>query len=527
VRVIAAFVAAGAAANLAAAGRPDRWGRLAAAVDGGHLLRPHLLLLALILLVLARGLAGRRRAAHQLLFGMLAIDLLTSFREYRLRAVALLAALVVLALLRDRFATRPDPQRVRRAAEVAAVVSVLALVYGAGSVTLANHPVSSTRHAVVAGLTAEPVRDFRYAVLLSLLAGGGLLVALVLLLAPAPPPPPGDRRERAEVAALVATTTGDTLAPFALRADKAYVFSPDRRAAIGYRVLLGTAVAGGDPVGAPDAHEAAVAAYLSECARRGWRPAVLGAGERAAALWRARGLRGVGIGDEAVIDVARFRLGGRRMRNVRQAVRRTHNAGITVAVADSTDRLAPVVADWLRGGRERGFAMNLDGLTVPRPDCLLLVASDAAGEPVAFARFALCRDALTLDVAPRRRDAPNGVVERLVVAAVEVARERGLGQVSLNFAAFRPLYEARQRTAVERAGAGLLRFFDRWVELEPLFRFTAKFRPGWRPRAVLLPSWFQVGWVLAAMVGLEFALPYARRRPPPDLPTELAPDLVR
>src|SRR5439155_12424904 len=168
----------------------------------------------------------------------------------------------------------------------------------------------------------------------------------------------------------------DSLAPFATRRDKAYVFSPDGAAAVGYRVLFGTAIAGGDPVGAAAAKPAAIAAFLDTCAGNGWRPAVLGASAEAALSWRRQGLRhAVTIGDEAILDVAAFSLASRRMRNVRQAVRRTHNAGIGVRLgpldAALAARLAPVLADWLHGGAERGFAMTLDHLLVPRSDCLV------------------------------------------------------------------------------------------------------------------------------------------------------------
>src|SRR3954471_21768010 len=79
---------------------------------------------------------------------------------------------------------------------------------------------------------------------------------------PRRPPPPGDIDDRRHVWALVDSTSGDTLAPFVLRTDKAYVLSPDRRAAVAYRVRLGTAVASGDPVGEPASYAAAVESFV-------------------------------------------------------------------------------------------------------------------------------------------------------------------------------------------------------------------------------------------------------------------------
>jgi lysylphosphatidylglycerol synthetase-like protein (DUF2156 family) len=320
-------------------------------------------------------------------------------------------------------------------------------------------------------------------------------------------PPPSDAAERARVAALVAHPDADSLAPFATRADKSYALSPDGWAAIGYRVLWGTALAGGDPVGSRAAADAAIEAFLDTCARNGWRPAVLGASDAARERWRAHGLtRGVVIGDEAILDVASFSLASRRMRNVRQAVQRTHNAGLTVHIGPyEPDQLAPVLMDWLHGKPERGFAMNLDRLLEPRPDCLLAVATDRHGVPQAFARFAPCAAGrvLTLDVAPRRADAPNGVVERLIVDVLEYGRAHGVAELSLNFAGFRRVYEGTGPAT--RVAATLAHVLDGWIELGPLYRFTAKFHPAWRPRSVLLRSWLDVGRVAAAALRAEFA----------------------
>ena len=81
----------------------------------------------------------------------------------------------------------------------------------------------------------------------------------------------------------------------------------------------------------PHAREAAIDAFLAESERNGWRTTVLGAGEELTDLWRARGMRGLCIGREVVLDVATFSMKGREFRNVRQAVSRATNAGVTTS----------------------------------------------------------------------------------------------------------------------------------------------------------------------------------------------------
>jgi lysyl-tRNA synthetase class 2 len=248
---------------------------------------------------------------------------------------------------------------------------------------------------------------------------------------------------------------------------------------------------------------------------------VLGASETTVGAWRALGLRGLEIGDEAVLDPADFTLSSRRMRNVRQAVSRSANAGIDIHIgafdAATADELGLVLQDWLGGRKLRGFSMNLDQVLSPHPDVVIATARSADGELVAFARFLRGADGqvLTLDVAPRRRDAPNGTVERLVVAVVEHARSLGVREVSLNFAGLRRVLESDAASA--RVAMALARGLDRWIDVRRLYQFSAKFQPAWRTRSLLMGSWLAVG-TAAFLAELRPTTPPGPENGPTDAP---------
>ncbi|HEX6501372.1 MAG TPA: phosphatidylglycerol lysyltransferase domain-containing protein [Micromonosporaceae bacterium] len=490
-------------------------------VTGFHGDRVHALLGGAALVVLARGLAARRVVAYWLLVTVVTIALLDAYPRHPMRFAGALAVLALCGYVRSCFPARPDPGQLRRAAVVGVVVLVTVAVTGVWLVATSREPTADVERSVLSGLLVTPPPPVPAGTpgdVLMLIAGAGLIVVVARVLAPALPPEPGTRAQRAVVADLAAEDP-DSLAPFATRADRCYVFSPDGRAAIGYRVLFGTALAGGDPVGRAESGEQAVAEFVQHCVRHGWRPAVLAAGPGWVPVWQRHGLRGLTIGDEAILDLDTFSLATRRMRNVRQAVARSRRAGVRVGIATLDDELAaelrPVVADWLGDRRERGFSMNLDAILTPRPDCVIAVARDAAGRPVGFARVAICGggETYTLDVAPRRRDAPNGVVERLIVETARYARDRGASEMSLNFAGLRTIFESPRLAA--RTAAVLLRVLDPWIEVRSLYRFTAKFRPAWRPRYLLLTSWWAIAWVGAAALYAELGRPAATgtRRP--------------
>lgn len=545
----AALVLAAAATlfGYAAASGPPSWlTRTVIVITGTSPSGGHAVHLGLTFLLLGRGLYMRRLMALYLTSAAVAwttaMSLITWDQPWRLLPMAAFAWALWGA--RMRFTAVPDAARVRTALHMLLGFGIVALVVGGGGIFLQRDRLSSSLTPVGLGrelldgltgnsepMTIEGRSWFLHG--LSLLGGVTLLLVLTCLLAPARAPLPGTDTERDRVRRLVQHPDSDTLAPFALRHDKSYVFSPDGRAAIGYRVFLGTAVVGGDPLGAADAREAAVVEFLALCRRQGWRPTVLGAREELMPLWKAHGIRrGIEIGDEVMLDVAGFSLEGRSIRNVRQAVRRTHKTGITTRVLRETaldgeeaDQLLGIHQRWLKGHAEHGFAMNLDAITSARhPDALLIVAYAADGRAVGFQRYHPVGGdqasghptALSLDVMPRDPQSPNGVNERLIVDLIAWAHDRGIGEISLNFAAFRPIMDAgTERTLFQGAAYRAIHLLDPWIMLESLYRFNAKFRPGWQPRSVMFRSWGEVGWLAASALAMEFSLPLDRRRVAP------------
>jgi lysylphosphatidylglycerol synthetase-like protein (DUF2156 family) len=456
------------------------------------------LLLALILMVLSYGLMRRRQVAFYvtLILAALGAVMLSSTAWTIVMTLFSLA----LALCRNAFYISAQAERLRTALKSGLIVLAIGVLY-----------IQLAHYLPIPVLWVTP---------LALLAS---LIVLVIALRSAPAPKPANALERARAQRLLQSADSDTLAPFALRHDKAYVFSPDGRAAIGYRVLLGVAVAGGDPVGDCTSFNAAVNAFIALCQKKGWEPAALGVRADHAFMWQRHRLNVISIGDEVLLDIDAFTLVGRRMLNVRQTVAHTKKVGVTTEVwregdlsADLRAQLEDLSKRWLSGQKEHGFSMILDGLlNGAHPDCTLIVARDKDGCPVGFQRYVSCRagKALSLDVMRRDRQGPSGLNERMIVGLIEHARLRGVQQISLNFAAFRPLLDAgAQRRGLQKIAYQSLHLLDPFIQVESLYRFNAKFHPSFVERTVVLPSWVMFPAAVASLLGLEFALPYDRSR---------------
>ena len=145
---------------------------------------------------------------------------------------------------------------------------------------------------------------------------------------------------------------------------------------------------------------------------------------------------------------------------------------------------------WRGSPTERGFSMALGRLGDPADgQCVMLECADADGVPRALLSFVPWGpDGLSLDLMRRDRDSENGLIEFMVIELIERAHEVGVGQISLNFAMFRSVFERGARLGagpVLRVWRSLLTFFSRWWQIESLYRANAKYRPIWEPRYLL------------------------------------------
>ncbi|MFC8718541.1 phosphatidylglycerol lysyltransferase domain-containing protein [Kitasatospora sp. NPDC057198] len=289
----------------------------------------------------------------------------------------------------------------------------------------------------------------------------------------------------------------DSLGYFALRRDKAVVFSPSGKAAIAYRVVGGVTLASGDPIGDPEAWPGAIDAWLAEAREHAWVPAVMGASEEAGVIYARHGMDALELGDEAIVELDEFSLDGRAMRVVRQAYNRVKRAGYTVRIRRHGDipesEMAELVAKadhWRDGATERGFSMALGRLgDAGDGRCVMLECFDGDGVLRALLSFVPWGGhGLSLDLMRRDRDSENGLMEFMVIELLQRAQEVELERVSLNFAMFRSVFERGSKLGagpVLRLWRSVLGFFSRWWQIESLYRANAKYRPIWEPRYLL------------------------------------------
>ncbi len=304
-------------------------------------------------------------------------------------------------------------------------------------------------------------------------------------------PGPSSRRAAAE---LVRAHGTDTLSFFKLRADKHYFFGDDGRAFVGYRIENGVLLLSGDPVGPEVAFRPLLAEVQAFARARGLKLGVVGASARLCPLYEELGLKTIYLGDEALLDLEQFSLEGRPIRKVRQSVSRLSKAGYAAELlgvagldAETGRAVEGVLERGREGAPERGFSMAMDSIDGPHGDQTLILLARDESDPTRPVRgvlhFVPCYGRAAMSLSFMRRDpgTPNGLTEFMVVKAVELLRERGIEEISLNFAAFAKWIHSPEKRS-ERVLGKIVTLGNRFFQIESLYRFNAKFFPRWEPR---------------------------------------------
>ena len=487
------------------------------------------IIIGLLLLMLSYGLRRRKHRAWQEVMALLIISALISLAHaiylvghHRDTAIGVGIGFVILALLiiagvyfRTEFYAVGDPRTRWRA--LTALIGLFAadLIIGVGYLSgpadlSVSHSFADRLQTALYGLVGVggPVPfashdihgDFFY-LLMGALGFVTVVVSAFLFLRPARPEGRLSASDATQIRGLLDRHgAADSLGYFALRNDKSVIWSATKKSCIGYRVVSGVMLAGGDPLGDKEAWPGAIDAFLDMAARHAWIPAVIGCSERGAEIWCRKGeLTALELGDEAVVQVADFSLQGRAMRNVRQMVTRVDRAGYVAEVRrvgdvppDEIARLVRRADSWRGNPTERGFSMALGRIGGPGDERCVIATAVQDGELRALLHFVPWgTDGLSLDLMRRDRSAQPGLNDFMIVETIRAASGLGVARISLNFAAFRAALERGERIGagpITRAWRRILVFLSRWFQIESLYKFNAKFAPAWVPRFMVFTS---------------------------------------
>lgn len=482
----------------------------------------------ILLIIIARGLSRRKARARNFAIAALALNVISDiFRIHRHPIQITISAilLILLIIVRSEFYAVSDPTtkfapiRALFIGVVLVISSGMAMIYFRHGKDLVGNPsIKNILLTVIEGMIgiSGPVEFKSEAISntvdISLAAMGifTLIVPLWLFFRRIAPIPKMSEEDISGVLDLINHDQDqDSLGYFATRADKSVIWSNNKKAGVAYRVQGGVMLASGDPFGEYSLWGEAIENFLEVAKEHAWTPAVMGASDAGGEVWVERAdMLAIDIGDEAVIKVEDFTLEGRPMANVRQMVNRIKRKGYSTRTARLSElsneeivKLRKLAKEWRYGVAERGFSMSMDRFAESKDSNCLITIAEIEEQIKGFLYFVPWGDhRVSLDRMQRERGTDPGLNELMITETAEYSKTHGITHISLNFAAFRSLFERADKISagpITRGTRNLIRFFSNWFQVESLYRFNAKFQPEWQTRYVLYPKASdlpKVGW---------------------------------
>jgi phosphatidylglycerol lysyltransferase len=292
---------------------------------------------------------------------------------------------------------------------------------------------------------------------------------------------------------------------------KSYFFSRSGRCVIAYAVANNVAISLGDPVGPETEIEATTQKFLELCKDKRWSVAFYRTSVNFLPIYESLRLQKMKIGEDAIVNVSEFSLEGRSKRDIRSKARHYRQLGIEVV--EYPPPLSPrilselnvVEEQWLKapGRRERTFAVGHFDKDYLRSTPVLAVV-DRNQKILAFINvISTDQNEIAGDLIRRGGDAPNGIMDYLLLNLIHYACDRGYRRVSLGLAPMTGFKMGEPTTFEERAINGILRKFNFLFHFRSLYQYKAKFATSWEPRYLVYENLLRLPRMARALVHLS------------------------
>jgi phosphatidylglycerol lysyltransferase len=487
------------------------------------------LLIGFALAVSSLNIVKRKRRAYLLvmvLAGLSVIFHLTKGLDYEEAALSLVL-MIVLFLARKNFRVKSSFPEIRTTLIPLAVALAATLLYGTVGFWLLEKRDFGITFSVADGIrrtlsalafNQDPflVPQTRFAVWfldsLDLISVAALVFILYSLFRPVFYRLRTLPEERAEAARILEAHGRSSLDPFKLAHDKTFHFSESGAAFVAYRVSRGFAVALADPVGPDEEIPGLIRSFAGFCEDNDWKLAFYQTLPDFLPLYRQAGLKKMKIGEDAIVDLETFNLGGKSMKHIRHALNQFDKTGLRAAyyeppVPDEVlAGLRQVSDDWLRipGRRERGFAVGgFSEDEIRRTPVYAAVGPDDRFLAFVNVVRSYAPGETTIDLMRHRRDAPPGIMDSLFVKLFEKQRQNGFRRFSLGLAPLSGFLTGEESGAEERAVQFFLQRLDFIFSYEGLSDYKAKFATHWEPRYTIYRNVFELPRMAMALLRIS------------------------
>ena len=277
----------------------------------------------------------------------------------------------------------------------------------------------------------------------------------------------------------------------AMASDELVHFSPmETKGFLGYLDKGGAYLVPGEPLCNANDAKAFFSEFINYSAAPKRKICFFGCSERLSESAKSAGYAVIKFGQEAVVDISGFSLRGNSMENVRRGFNHANNVGMLVSEyvperkrdLELENEFHLISDEWLKGKKipELGFLlgpMELDRLEGRR---IFTARTQDRIEGFVILDPVSSRDGWYTDIMRRRRDAPNGINEKMLVEIIKILDGEGVRNLFLGMVPFIGLdpqiKEHRKATKLMKSLKGRIDFL---YPIESEFFFKDKFSPHW------------------------------------------------
>jgi len=471
-------------------------------------------IIGFLLILLSRGISMRIRRAYRLTSLLLWAGALFSFTKAFDFEEAFYLVVVALALWisRDRFYREGAPLSGRTLGFWFLLTTLIAISYYVlGSHMLDGffkHLPMKPRHVPQHSL----LTPHDYAVTAAVgLAGAWLFLTMVTLLRPFRKVGQGaTAEEMVRLEAFLKTNKGGYLTHMFFTGDKAFYWAMGGKVFLAYSRIRDKLAVLGDPLGPKELISPAIAEFQKYADRYALSVVFYQIGPDYLSIYHDNGYRFFKLGEEALVDLSRFTLSGKKSADLRAVNNRFEREGYRFEIAqpphsaELLSELGAVSNEWLGGKQEMGYSLGwFDEPYLQRAG--IAVLRDAEGRALAFANLSPVYDGgrtMSIDLMRHKKDAPNGTMDWMFIRLLEWSREQGCARFNLGNAPLASVGQNKSAMREERLAALVFRYGGHWYGFEGLRRYKGKFAPDWEPRFLAYPASVSLPLLTADLVRL-------------------------
>lgn len=326
----------------------------------------------------------------------------------------------------------------------------------------------------------------------------GIVSAMILILKPLIYQPIISRMDRERVRNYLRLYGHNPISYTIIEEDKKYYFGSNVEGVIAYTTAAGVAVCAGEPICRDEDAVMLLGEFTAFCRQNGLDICFCQATEKLLSRFKDMGFGITKYGEEAMFDLESYNITGGKTAKVRQAINKANKLGIEVfeykpfenREKQLENQIMEVSNEWLSFKKSGELSFMLGGIALDNPmDRRYFVAVDSDNIVQGFVVFVPFQggSGYYADVTRRRKNAPIGVMEKIMITAFQIMKNEGVKWGSLGLAPLANTRESEQnKLLIGLVLEFIYEYLNNYYGFKTLHQYKKKYGPtSWEPRFLI------------------------------------------